>query len=136
MANSHRGELEIDLAGPNAKKPEKVLLRMTFNAITEIEEHSGITGVEILDQLSNGKIAVKTVAVIIWAGMRAAMSPNERLRAPTLDTIGDKIFNAGVTNFIVKASEFLAYAFTSKEQQEEISKRLGKDVKPEEKSTT
>jgi hypothetical protein len=130
MANEHRGELDVELAG------RKVTLRMTFESICEIEETSGKTGIEILQDLSKQKIGVKTMAAILWAGLRATLDPQQRLSSPTLESIGKDVMTTGITKLIGPVGKFIMFAYSTEDDVEDLQSRLGKgDAKDEPTST-
>jgi hypothetical protein len=63
MANSFRGELEIELAGV------KYTLRPSFQGLLEIEDKCGCGIMELVHYVSQGKITTKQSVGIIYGGI-------------------------------------------------------------------
>jgi len=123
MANKHRAEIEIELGD------KKRLLRLTFNSLVELEETAGRTAFEILERLSQRVIEIKTVAAVIWAGIRGPMSPKERLAAPSLEEVGEMVFDVGIMNLLPTVLTFLSYGITTPEQMADIEETAGGNEK-------
>lgn len=100
MANPHRGEVEIDLAGMT------LTLRPTYEAIIEIEERTGRPLVGILRALVAGDLRHRDLAIIIHAGARAFDA-----KAPALGAIGAALVREGLSPALMTSiTDFLAAA--------------------------
>lgn len=119
--NKHRGEERIELCG------NVYTLRMTFNALVELEDATATTGIKILEEMAKGSVSAKAMAAVIWAGYRGAMTPAERLRSLTLESIGEMVLEHGMPSLLMPVFRFLSRAYSTQEQIEETQARLGKE---------
>lgn len=88
MANRPRGDVDLTLGGTT------LTLRPTFEALCEIEDRTGLTMGEIGARALDGRLGVKHLAVIVWAGHCAARPANGD-PPPALGEIGEKIVAVG-----------------------------------------
>ena len=100
VANRHRGDVEIALAG------RRFLLRPTFAAIAEIEERSGQGLIALARRLAAGDIRIVDVATIVTAGLRAAGEPAKR------ETVGEMVLETGLGPLAPAIGAFLRAAIT------------------------
>ncbi len=97
MANRHRGEVEVALGGA------RYTLRPTFEALCEIEERTGLGLVELARRFWEGRFGVGELAVVLWAGIRAAHGA-----APDYERIGRWVVEQGVQDLAGPVARFLA----------------------------
>ena len=97
MANPHRGEVEITLAG------KTYTMRPTFEALCEIEDRTGVGLAVQLRRFAEGTFGVRDVAAILSAGIRASDKA-----APGIDEIGQIIVEEGIAPFAEAIGVFLA----------------------------
>ena len=90
MANRQRGEVEIELAG------KQYLLRPTFEALCELEDRSSTSILEIVSSMEGGKIRLKELTLVIWAGLFGA-DPTTKLE---LKDVGDLVLRTGLTDVV------------------------------------
>ena len=100
VANRHRGDVEIELAG------RRFLLRPTFAAIAEIEERSGQGLIALARRLAAGDIRITDVATIVTAGLRAAGEPAKR------ETVGEMVLDSGLGALAPAVGAFLRVAIS------------------------
>lgn len=122
MPNERRGEVEVVLDG----KP--LTLRPSFEALVEIEQRLGLTLAEVGARALAGSLGLQHVAVIIWAGARAADADG----APSLIEIGEAVVEAGYSSFLVNPDESVEGARQS--LADFICRGLGWTGEPEKKS--
>jgi hypothetical protein len=92
MANKLRGEVKLTL-GKTA-----YVLRPTFEAMCEIEDHLDMPIPQVLRKLVLGDIRIGWVARIVYAGIIAGLDDGEEM--PSLSEIGNEIRRTGVANVI------------------------------------
>ena len=63
MANPYRGEASFEVEGKTYR------LRYSWNAAAEFEEPAGRTFYEAADALSEGRLSVRTLRAMLWAGL-------------------------------------------------------------------
>ena len=97
MANPHRGEVKVTLAG------KAYTMRPTFQALCEIEEQTGVGLAVQLRRFGEGSFGVRDVAAILAAGIRAT----DR-NAPGADEIGEIVVEEGLAPFVEPIGVFLA----------------------------
>jgi hypothetical protein len=100
MANKHRGEVEVRLAG----KP--YVMAPTWEAIAEIEQSTGRGIVELANRFIQQRYGLVEMAAVVFAGIKAG--DNEFIAKPTLEGTGRMILQAGVANFAAPVTLFLA----------------------------
>ena len=99
MANKHRGEIEVKLAG------KTWTIRPAFQALAEIEGITGLGIAAVVRRFTKGEFGIDDVAAVIAAGIRAAHDD-----APDFESVKRAIVEEGFNKFAVVASEFLAGA--------------------------
>lgn len=101
MKNRFRNEVEVELGGT------KYLLRPTFDAMVKIEDHFGLSFVEIVTEvIGRGKVRTEGIYAILSAS--AVQYDEEELK--------QDIFNAGLTAAANALSEFADAAFNGGEE--------------------
>jgi hypothetical protein len=100
MANKHRGEVEIRLAG------KAYVMAPTWEAIAEIEQSTGRGIVELANRFIQQRYGLVEMAAVVFAGIKAGN--NEFLAKPTLEGTGRMILLDGVANFAAPVTLFLA----------------------------
>ena len=64
MSNPHRGEASFELDG------KKYRLRFSWNAAAEFEEPAGRSFYDAADALAAGRLSVRTLRAMLWAGLQ------------------------------------------------------------------
>ena len=100
MANPHRGEVEITLAG------KTYVMRATFGAVVEIETKTGTGLVDLAERTYSGKPRLTDLTAVVWAGLRAAGEP------ATYEKVGEMVMDEGIQAAIGPVLEFLGQACT------------------------
>ena len=99
MTNAPRGEVELALG------KEKLVLRPTFQAHTEIETLTGKALLEHLESFTPRRSTLKSTdaAVIIWAGARAADENESR----SVEDFGELIAEHGLVTVLPACEMFV-----------------------------
>ncbi|MGE4339149.1 MAG: hypothetical protein AB7E55_24720 [Pigmentiphaga sp.] len=102
MANKHRGEVSVHLAGKD------LVLCFGINQIVDLEDRLGVdvNGIEVM--LRNP--SMKTIRAVLWAGLR-------KHHNLSIDEVGDLITPAEIPLAMSKAGEAIALAFPDGEGQ-------------------
>ena len=108
MANRHRGEVEVMLGGA------RYTLRPTFEALCEIEDRTGLGLVELARRFWEGRFGARQLAVVLWAGIRAAGGD-----APDYERIGQLVVEQGFQDLAGPVARFLAGVIGGEEDEEE-----------------
>jgi hypothetical protein len=128
MANFHRGELEIELQGPNG--PEKYTLRLTFNAFCEIEERTGKPIFDIIYAMSQRKVpTLSDMTAIVWAGIRGGFEDrgSDKRQALSFEGTGERVMRTGVASLMGPLLIFLHKGLATDEQISEAEQKAKKD---------
>jgi len=88
MANSQRGETSIKLCGTD------YTLRPTFGALCELEDRTGESVLSILTSMEGGKIRLRDLTYVIWAGMYGF----DQVGALTISEVGELILEEGLVS--------------------------------------
>jgi hypothetical protein len=64
MANPHRGEASFEVEGKTYR------LRFSWNAAAEFEEPAGRSFYDAADTLAVGRLSVRTLRAMLWAGLQ------------------------------------------------------------------
>jgi hypothetical protein len=107
MANVHRGEVKVRLAGKD------YVMAPTWEAITEIEQLTGRGVVELANRVMQHRYGAQEVAAIVFAGIKSG--GNEFVAKPTFEGTGRMIMADGVANFAAPVTMFLANALSGGE---------------------
>jgi len=100
MTNSARGEVPFNVG------EERLILRPSFSAISEIETELGIGLVEIAERFAARRYGVKELCAVIRVGARAGG------RDLDLERIGDLVMSAGLVAATGPVVLFLSNALT------------------------
>lgn len=98
IANPHRGEVEITLAG------KAHVLRPTFAAIAEIEARTGSGVIELVRRLGAHQARIADLAVVVAAGLRGAGVPAD------YDRVAEQVFRSRMTEILAPVLDFLIHA--------------------------
>lgn len=111
MANNFRGETEIEIGGV------KYLLRPTFEGLLEMEDKAGCGIMEMVDQISRGRISSKVVIAILYGGIIGGGSKIE------YSELGELCVQDGMLNHSAKAAIFLGQVIKTRQKktQDELS---------------
>ena len=101
MANPHRGEVEITLAG------KTWTMRPTFQALCEIEDKTGAELTTLARQIWDGEGSVKATAIIVSEGIRACHA-----NGPDLNAVGEAIVSEGLNSVLEPVVLYLVAAIT------------------------
>lgn len=116
MANKHRGEVTITIAG------QTFTLRPTFDALVEFEDRAGSTAFEALrDIMLHQRAPAKAIAAAFHAGIKAGWNPVDGT-PPTYADIGRMIQTAGIKSVVQDYSTFLTMAISSDDEIEQLRK--------------
>lgn len=96
-ANVRKGEVELEFAG------KTMVMRITFDASTRIEQQTGENIVPLLARLIQGNIGYKDCAIIITEGLRAGSEGG----GANLKAVGETIFEAGIGEFTAPCIKLL-----------------------------
>jgi len=107
MANRHRGEVEVTLGGA------RYTLRPTFEALCEIEDRTGLGLVELARRFWEGRFGARQLAVVLWAGIRAAGG-----EAPDYERIGRLVVEQGFQDLAGPVARFLAGVIGGEEEED------------------
>ena len=99
MANPHRGEVEVILAGKTHT------LRPTFQALAEIENKTGMGLLDLGRNFAAGRFGGQDLTAVIWAGLRGHVGV---ANAPDYATVGDLVVDEGFTRLAAPVGAFLA----------------------------
>ena len=102
MTNRNRGEVSVIL------KDKKYILRPSFQILCSIEEEIGRSIINILSDLSEKKIQLSEIVIIVKYGI----SFYDKNYHTNVD-LGELIFNSGVVKILPKVIEFLWLRFCS-----------------------
>lgn len=98
IANPHRGEVEIRLAGKTH------ILRPSFAAIVETEARTGSGVIELVRRLGANKGRITDLAAVITAGLRGVGAPAD------YDRVAEQVFRSRVTDTLALVLAFLIQA--------------------------
>ncbi len=90
MANTERGEITVILSD------KEYILRPTFEALCDLEDRTKKPITQIMQQLFQGELSIKVLAIIVWAGIRGSMGD----KSPTLDEVGNMMVEDGIFKVI------------------------------------
>lgn len=90
MANTERDEVTIFLGG------KEYIMRPTWEALCDLEDRTHLYITEIMQQLFEGKLSIKVMGIIVWAGIRGSMED----KAPTLKEVGNMMVEDGLFKVI------------------------------------
>jgi hypothetical protein len=121
MALLLRAEKEITVQGPNG--PETYTLKMSWQAIAEIEEKTGKSILSIAHGLGAGDMSFTTAAVILAAGVRAGLDPASHIRPLTLEGAGERIVNSGSLKILKALGEFVMVTMTIPDEAKNLEER-------------
>lgn len=127
MANQERGEINLTLGG------KEYVLRPTFEALCEMEDRLGITITDLIMEFAAGKVSIKKVGTVVWAGIYGSMGD----KAPTLREVGDMLVKDGMMTVITQGgtngtnktnslSQFLIQAIGADEPARDKGKKAEK----------
>jgi Phage tail tube protein, GTA-gp10 len=103
-ANTHRGEVDLTWNGKTR------VMRPTFAAIEDIERRTGQGVVELLQDAATGKLRMSHAAIILAAGIKAAMDKGPY---PTPEKIGEGfVQHTPYMSCLEAIGEFLTNALT------------------------
>lgn len=97
MANKEIGEVELELGG------KTYTLKPSFKALVEIEDKAGLPCLSIAQDISNGKLAVKSVVAILYGGLVGA-----GVKDLSFDQVGEFVVEGGLQRYVQPAATFLA----------------------------
>lgn len=95
------GRMTIDL-GPDPLK-DRYTLKASFNAHRQIENRSGKSILEIMDDMRNWKLSLDTTVIIVEQGIKAAGT-----KPPPTDQLLEKIWSSGLMNEIGPIMQYLS----------------------------
>lgn len=121
MALMLRAEKEITLNGPNG--PETYTLKMSWQAIAEIEERTGKSILSIAHGLGSGDLSFTTAAIILVAGVRAGIDPASNIRPLSIEGAGERIVNTGSLKTLKTLGEFVMLTMTIPDEVKNLEER-------------
>ena len=121
MANKSRGEVELKIAG------QEFTIRPTFGALCELEDRTGLSVLQIVASMEGGKVRLKTLAQILWAGMYGY----DEKTTMTINDVGELIMKEGLVRVVEQVDEegispitqFLLNGVLGGEEVEETEKK-------------
>lgn len=118
---SHRATKEITLQGPDG--PENYTLKMSWQAIAEIEERTKKSILSMAHGLGVGDLSFTDAAIILAAGVRAGLAPGSNIRPLTIEGAGDRIVNTGALACLKTLGEFLMVTMTIPDEAKGVEER-------------
>lgn len=102
MANSIRGEVEINLGGKSYP------LCLTLGALAELETAFGSDNlVEVIERFQSGRIKTNDIIIILWAGLKGAGSDL------TKDDVMNLKIEDGIKSYIEVIAKLLSVTFNA-----------------------
>jgi hypothetical protein len=105
MANQFRDEMEITVG------EDTFLLRPSFEGLLEIEDKAKAGLLELMQQISSGKITARHTVAIIYGGIVGAGGKI------TFDELGQKCLEHGMAEISGKAAMFLAKIVSARQKK-------------------
>ena len=105
MANQFRDEMEITVG------EETFLLRPSFEGLLEIEDKAKAGLLELMQQISSGKITARHTVAIIYGGVVGAGTKI------SFDDLGEKCLQHGMPEISGKAAMFLAKIVSARQKK-------------------
>ncbi|MFN3232938.1 MAG: gene transfer agent family protein [Alphaproteobacteria bacterium] len=103
MANRHRGEASVQLAG------KSYILRPSFAALVEIEERCQCGIIELAQRFFDQKVRARDVVAVLFAGIKAGGDGPDG-DWPEENAVAQAVVEGGLANFIEPVGTFLADA--------------------------
>ncbi len=105
--NDLRGEIAITFGeGTDAKS---FVLRPSFSALRKLETHIGMGVLALVQRLGQKDVRITDLAAVVWAGIIGSKIKDP----PSLDDVGDMIYEKGMVNVIPVVGSFLTAAITA-----------------------
>jgi hypothetical protein len=105
MANKLRDELEL-MVGET-----KYVLRPSFEGLLEIEDKAGMGLLEIMGNMSTGKVSAKLIVAIIYGGIVGSGTKVD------FNELGNKCLDHGFVQLSGPAAKFLASVIQSRQKK-------------------